>query len=137
MKPSLIRLSSDEIRLVYDEELMRKVAHDLIVSYRNLQFELVCGTLEAAEKSIKEYCRAIGRSLVLTADARIVNAYLANRGRDPKNARLQRVARQGASAAAARLSILSDLRQKRAFNPMGAGKQRNKIKQHGVQERNR
>lgn len=115
MKIHAIRLKEYQAKLVIDQELMRKAANDLIATYQNLQFEMVCGTLAAATKSVNAYCRAIGRCLVLAAYERINWTHPTNRRRGKKNTRLQRVARQGTASAAAGLSILSDLRQKRAF----------------------
>ncbi|MDR6805556.1 hypothetical protein J2Y45_002135 [Dyadobacter sp. BE34] len=122
MNGYVICLKEHEAELVADQEVLRKAALDLIASYRNLQFELVCGSIEAAAKYIKDYFRAIGKCLVLAAYERIDWTYPTNRSRGKKNTRLQRVARQGAAAAAARLSILSDLRQKRAFSGGRSGR---------------
>lgn len=103
-------------RLTNDEESLRRAAErasESMVEFVQAAEAFAKATIDTHRKLAEEYCRAIGRLLVLSVYDRIIWTYPPNRGRGPKNTRLQRVARQGAAAAATRLSILSDLRRKR------------------------
>lgn len=113
------------IRLRNDEESLRRASERLkgtLLEFIDAADALAKATSETYVKLANAYCRLAGKALVLSIYERINWTYPPYRRRGKKNTRLQRVARQGAAAAATRLSILSDLRRKRAFNRGGPGR---------------
>lgn len=111
-------MSDYVIRLRNDEESLRRASERLkgtLLEFIDAADALAKATSETYVELANAYCRLAGKALVLSIYERIDWSYFKNRRRGKKNTRLQRVARQGSASAAARLSILSDLRQKRAF----------------------
>nr|WP_050774733.1 hypothetical protein [Dyadobacter fermentans] len=113
------------LKLKNDQKSLRKAAEraaEGFIEFAQAAEAFGKAAIETHRKLAEGYCRAIGKLLVLSVYDRIIWTYPAYSRRSKKNTRLQRVARQGAAAAAARLSILSDLRQKRAFGRGRSGR---------------